>query len=501
MDLTKDQIIEILTKTNEQQAVLIESLQKMNEDFMAEIQKLNDKLEEFTDLLFKQKSEKTKNTEEKMPRVKPNKEPLTEEEKKEARAKTKKKRKEQREKQNKLPVEDIKIPVTKEQCQCEHCNPMQFKIIGSKVIERIEFIPAILKKQRFHLQTKKCLCGNIVSSEVPANVVEGGRYGAGFHAHVVVSKVDDSLPLERQAKILGRAGVEINQSTLCDIFHRSADLLSPIYRHLVAEIKTSNLVNADETRLKLQRPNKCKEAYMWVFLDGDQIIYVFSESRSGETPVEILGNSNGLLQVDAYSGYNQVTTPETRMRIGCWSHVRRYFFKAKTDPDAEKIFRWINELYRVEYLAAEREELGTEAHLKLRNIRSAEILSKIKEKVDIDIKKEPPGSKYGKALKYVSNNWDSLKVFLTDVKIKLDNNLSERALRIIAIGRKNYLFVGSKQAGKNLAVLQTLVQTCKLHQVNPQEYLADVLIRVQSHPQSKIAQLHPKNWKSLVSED
>ena len=146
MDLPKEQLLAII----EQQGKTIEIL-------TIEIQRLSSKLEEFTDLLFKQKSEKTKNTEEKMPRVKPNKEPLTEEEKKEARAKTKKKRKEQREKQNKLPVEDIKIPVTKEQCQCEHCNPMQFKIIGSKVIERIEFIPAILKKQRFHPVVKSTI--------------------------------------------------------------------------------------------------------------------------------------------------------------------------------------------------------------------------------------------------------------------------------------------------------------------------------------------------------
>lgn len=497
MEISPEQLLVVikqLTKTNEQQTTLIEKL-------MAEIQSLSVKLEELTDLLFKQKSEKTRYSEEKMPRVKPNKKPLTEEEKKAARERTNQKRKQNRDKQNELSVEDIKIPVKPEQCVCENCNPMQFKLIGSKVIERIEFIPSILKRQLFRIETKKCPCGTIVSSEIPANVVDGGRYGAGFHAHVVVSKVDDSLPLERQAKILARAGVEINKSTLNNIFHRVADLLNPIYHHLVAEVKTSDLVNADETRLKLQQPNKCKEAYMWAFLDKWQIVYVFSETRSGETPIEILGTSKGFLQVDAYSGYNQVTTPETRTRIGCWSHVRRYFFKAKKDPDAEEIFRWINELYHVEYLAIERDELGTDNHLKLRKLKSAEILEKIKKKVEVDIKKTTPGSGYGKALKYISNNWDSLLIFLTDPKINLDNNISERALRIIAIGRKNYLFVGTKQAGKNLAILQTLVQTCKLHQVNPQKYLADVLIRIQSHPQSKISELHPKNWTKLVSED
>ena len=155
----------------------------------------------------------------------------------------------------------------------------------------------------------------------------------------------------------------------------------------------------------------------------------------------------------------------------------------------------INKLYHVEYLAIERNELGSANHLKLRQMRSKEILAKMKKQLEIDIGKATPKSPFGKALKYLSNNWESLTRFLSDARIRLDNNISERALRIV--GRKNYLFVGTKEAGENLAILQSLVQTCKLHQVNPQKYLADVLIRMQTHPQADIAQLHPKNWKSL----
>ena len=124
----------------------------------------------------------------------------------------------------------------------------------------------------------------------------------------------------------------------------------------------------------------------------------------------------------------------------------------------------------------------------------------MKTRLERDIGNTPPKSPFGKALTYLNNNWDSLQVFLTDPKIKLDNNISERALRIVAVGRKNYLFVGNTEAGQNLAILQTLVQTCKLHKVNPQEYLSDVLIRIQTHPQSKIHDLHPKNWKSLMEK-
>ena len=262
-----------------------------------------------------------------------------------------------------------------------------------------------------------------------------------------------------------------------------------------SEVQKSKLVNADETRIKLQQPNQCKDAWMWTFLDKEQIIYSFSTTRNGDKVLEILADSEGLLQSDGYSGYNN----GNRERVGCWAHARRYFFTSLKNEQAKQYFDWINDLYHVEYLAIEREELGTANHLKLRQLKSKEILEKMKRQLEIDIDNAPPKSPFGRALKYLSNNWTSLQKFLENPKIKLDNNISERALRIIAVGRKNYLFAGTKQAGENLAVLQSLVQTCKLHQVNPQKYLADVLIRIQTHPQSKIAQLHPKNWKKLFS--
>ena len=467
----------------------IQKLIQIIEDQQKTIEMLTAEIAELKRLLFKKKSEKSSSKPKRMP--KPTSKPkASPDELQEA-------RKEKRDQQKSLPVETIKIPVEESQCSCDCCEPAQFNIIGFKQVERIEYIPSVLKRYQYHLQTKKCTCGKtIVSSQAPENVVEGGKYGPGFHAHVVVSKVDDSLPLERQAKILGRSGVEINKSTLCDVFHRSAQLLFPIYEHFISRLQESDLVNADETTIKLQRPKQCKTAYMWTFLDSDQIVYSFSEGRSGNKVVEILSQSQGLLQSDGYSGYNK----GNRERVGCWAHARRYFFNSLPNDDAKIYFDWVNELYGVEYLAIERDELGSQNHLKLRQLKSKEILEKMKTRLERDIGNTPPKSPFGKALTYLNNNWDSLQVFLTDLKIKLDNNISERALRIVAVGRKNYLFVGNTEAGQNLAILQTLVQTCKLHKVNPQDYLSDVLIRIQTHPQSKIDELHPKNWKSLFDQ-
>jgi transposase len=200
-----------------------------------------------------------------------------------------------------------------------------------------------------------------------------------------------------------------------------------------------------------------------------------------------------------------VTTPEGRERAGCWAHVRRYFFKAlPTAPEAGEVMDLIADLYTVEWQAQEKGICGTEEHRLLRETVSRVAVEKIEAWV---LEHEPytnPKSPLGDAIKYtqVENKETktksmkkSLKVFLEDPKVGIDNNVSERALRIIALGRKNFLFAGNDPAAENLAVLQTLVTTCEANGVNPQDYLADVLIRIQTHPQSRIDELLPQNWK------
>ena len=375
MDTTVQQLLQIIQELCEEK----KQQEKQQEHFLSIIAGLQAEIADLKRLLFEKNSEKNPSKSKRMPK------PTIKE--KDSQDKIQKVRKEKRDQQKSLPVETITIPVEDHQCSCDCCEPEQFKIIGSKVVERIEYIPSVLKRYQYQLQTKKCTCGKtIVSSEAPANVVDGGKYGPGFHAHVVVSKVDDSLPLERQEKILGRSGVEINKSTLCEVFHRSAQILLPVYDHLITRLQASDLVNADETTIKIQQPKECKTAYMWTFLDSDQIVYSFSEGRSGNKVVEILSESQGLLQSDGYSGYNK----GNRKRVGCWAHARRYFFNGLPNEEAKIYFDWINDLYGVEYLAIERDELGSQNHLKLRQLKSKEILEKMKTKLERDIGNSPP---------------------------------------------------------------------------------------------------------------
>lgn len=233
------------------------------------------------------------------------------------------------------------------------------------------------------------------------------------------------------------------------------------------------------------------------------VAYRFSPDRSGRTPIEVLGETTGVLQVDGYTGYNQVTTPKKRKRAGCWAHARRKFFAAlETQPDEANVaIDLIRELYEVEYQAAENQILRSEQHAALRRVRSKKIVDTLMTWAEKVKPKHRPKSPLGVALKYMLNQRKPLERFLQDPKIPLDNNIAEQHLRLIALGRKNFLFVGHDQAGHNLAILQTLVSTCTANGVNPQSYLTDVLIRIQDHPQSQLDELLPWNWRAPPKAD
>ena len=202
--------------------------------------------------------------------------------------------------------------------------------------------------------------------------------------------------------------------------------------------------------------------------------------------------------VDGFSGYNGVCTPEARIRAGCWAHARRKFFEAKdTAPEAAHVLEQIKSLYQVEYEAANLGLLGSEQHRELRNNKSGPILSELRRYLVEQSSTHPPKSPMGKAIGYVINNWQELIRFIDDQQLPLDNNASERAIRIIALGRKNYLFAGNDEAAANLAGLYSLVASCELHNINPETYLGDVLIRVHTHPQKMIEELLPKKWKEI----
>jgi transposase len=398
-----------------------------------------------------------------------------------------------------LPTEVVHHLVSPEKRRCPTCGGDKLKPLGEgKSTTVYDYVPARLVK-RVHVQeTLACACGEgIVTAEGAPKPIEQGQYGAGLIAHVITAKCADSIPLYRQAKGFARAGIPINRTTLGDLFHAGARLTEILVNRLMEIIAQDEFVRADETTMRVldsEKKGQSRRAWLWTFRTEKLIAYRFSASRSGETPKEVLGESRGYLQVDAYTGYNAVTAPERRIRVGCWAHARRKFFEAQsTAPEARALLDMILELYKVEH-AAKEHNLSPSELIALRKQNSAPVLTRIRNWLDEHRPKYPPKSPLAEAMRYIDGQWEALCRFLESARIGLDNNASEQALRTAALGRKNYLFVGGDEAGANIAGLYSLVATCEANGVNPEAYLADVLTRLATHPNAQLDDLLPHRW-------
>ncbi len=407
------------------------------------------------------------------------------------------------------PVREVRHPVPEKERVCPGCGGRELEELGKgRTTVVYEYVPARFEKQVHVQETLVCACGKgVITAPPPAKVVERGEYGPGFIAHVVSSKCADAMPLHRLARRLERGGVPMSRSTLTDLFHLAAEVLSPVCVRLLQHIARAEVVWADETPLRVLDVKKTRLGYLWTFLTrnekGEWLIgYRFSMSRAGKTPKDVLGSSKGKLVVDAYTGYNKVTTPEGRVRVGCWAHVRRKFFDAlSTAPEAQQVLDSILDLYRVEHEALEAGVVRTLAHRALRQEKSRPVLETLHAYLTSQQELHPPKSPMGKAISYALNQWTPLGLFVDDERLPLDNNRSEGALRRAAQGRKNFLFVGHEEAGENLAGLYALVATCEANGINPEEYLADVLLRVQTHRNKHLDELLPHEWKRLRATD
>jgi transposase len=287
-------------------------------------------------------------------------------------------------------------------------------------------------------------------------------------------------------------------------------MVEKLYQLLLAEVQQSDIVYADETRIQAldnsgpiaRTPEQAKalvhtrRAWIWVFISESTVVYKYSPSRSGDTPVEVLGKSTGSLVVDAYTGYNKVTTPAGRDRCGCNAHNRRGYFDAlKSAPEMARGLELVLDLYRVEHDAKTLGVSGTAEHAAMRRTRCPPIFAQLKDWCTEQQALQLPESKAGKAVAYTLNQWDALTRYVGNPKIPIDNNISERMLRTIARGRATYLFVGNDESGQNLAKLMSLVHTAEANGHNPEAYLADVLGRILDHRVNRLAELLPRHWQ------
>ena len=392
--------------------------------------------------------------------------------------------------------EDVPHKVPAAERTCPKCAGTDLRPVGAgKTSVMLDYVPGYFRRRQHIRETLACRCGeHIVTAPGPDPSVEGARYGDSFRAFVVTSKCVDSIPLYRQAKQMSRLGIPISRSTLTDLMHQAARQLAPLSSRLLALVAASEVVQADETSLKMQKPNK--RGFVWTFLAEKLIAYVFSGSRSGETPSTVLGASTGTLVVDMYTGYNEVTSTGGRTRAACLAHVRRRFFDALPyDIEARTALELIRDVYVVEHDAKAAGVARTDEHARLRAARSRPIMNHLHAWLEERKDRYAPKSPMASAVRYSLNSWQELTRFLDDARIPPDNNRSESALRVVALGRKNFLFVGHEEAGNNIAGLYSLTATCEANGVEPISYLTNVLGRVGSHPAAALDDLLPHKWR------
>ena len=408
------------------------------------------------------------------------------------------KRRANAEKKKALPTREIVHKVPEERKVCPKCGGHDFAPLGKgKVTVVYEYVPARFERQ-LHVQEKlRCKCGEtILTAEGAPKAYDKAGYGPGLLAHLAVSKCADSIPIYRTAKQYRRQGVPVRRSTLNDLFHRPAEETAPLSRRLLELVADKEIVQADETTVRVLDEGKTRTAWLWTFIgkedDQELISYRYSPNRSGETPVQVLGGTKGFLISDGYTGYNKVTMPEGRERVGCIAHLRRRFFDAlSTAPEGRGALDFILEVYKVEKIASDLGIVGTPKHLALRQEKSRRAMQDLHAWLEAERPKHLPKGPMGEAIGYALNQWGPLTRFLDDARLPVDNNGSERALQPAALGRKNYLFVGHDQAGQNIAGLYSLIATCEVNGVNPFEYLTDVLPRLGTHPAARIDELLP----------
>ena len=403
-----------------------------------------------------------------------------------------------------LPREKIEYDLDESEKVCDCCGE-QLERIGAETSEQLDYIPATLKvieHVRYKYACKHCQ-EKVVTAAKGHQPIEKGIPAAGLLAHVVVSKYLDHLPLYRLEGIFRRHDIDIKRSTMCGWAGSCADLLEPLYKLMTKEVLQSKVINTDDTPVKVQDKNldkKTRTGRLWIYC-GDKThpynVYDYTGNRSREGPELFLRDyQQGYLQADAYAGYDFIFADPDRdvIELLCWAHARRKFYDAhKSSPQLSlTAITWIKLLYDVENQI---KGLPSEQKKAVRQEKSVPISHDFKNWLDeLTPEQALPQSPIRQAINYALNGWEALCRYTEDGDFSIDNNVAERLMRPIAVGRKNWLFFGSDRGGRTAAILSSIAQSAKRHNLNAYAYLRDVIARISDHPANQLHQLLPDKW-------
>ncbi|MBN1589587.1 MAG: IS66 family transposase [Pirellulales bacterium] len=415
---------------------------------------------------------------------------------------------------------EIEHDLDEKEKACPACGQPRQRI-GAEVSEQLEYFPASFKVLKHIRHKYGCPCcegegynPNLVTAAQPAQPIPKGLPGPSLLAHVITGKLGDHLPLYRLERIFGRHKVSVARSTMCAWMRAAGEMVVPLVDLMTGRVKASRVVHTDDTPVPIQSPGarQCRKGRIWCYL-GDEAnpytVYDYTPNRSRDGPARWLKDYEGYLQADAYGGYDGIYSGGRVTEVACWAHARRKFYDAQ-DSDARRsaeMLALVGKLYAVERelksldgdaskSMAEKES----ARLALRRTKSVPVLAAIKAWLDVEGEIVLPRSPMAQAITYTQNQWSALCVYATRGFLAIDNNASERALKRVAIGRKNWLFAGNDEAAASHARLWSLIASAERHGVDPQRYLTSVLAKLPllgklpATPSAELEQFLPDVW-------
>jgi len=387
---------------------------------------------------------------------------------------------------------------------CASCGAPMRKM-AEETREILDYVPGSFVVKRHICEKYACRdCGTIAEAPLPSMPIEKGAPGAGLLAHVLISKYCDHLPLYRQSEMYAREGVDIPRSTMAGWVGKMSTLLAPIAERIEAHVLEGEAIHTDDTPIPVLDPGrgKTKTGRLWAHVRDERphgspsppaAFYKYSGDRKGARPREYLKDYSGFLHADGYAGYEKLYGDKIK-EVACMAHVRRKFFdihKATNSPIAEEALKRIAALYEIEKRARGR---PPDERRTLRQEESRAKFEALFSWLQITLPSVPGRGELAKAMRYAITRMKRMTAYLDDGRLELDNNIAERSVRGIAVGKKNYLFAGSDAGGMSAAIIYSLVETAKLNGVEPQEWLSHVIQNIADHPMKKIDELLPWNW-------
>ena len=380
-----------------------------------------------------------------------------------------------------------------------------WKNIGQEITEELERTPGkLFVRQYVRNKYLKPTGETIVIGELPVRPIDKGIAGPGLLAQIVIDKYVDHLPVYRQVQRFEREGMKLPISTLADWISATCDLLEPLYEVHRKKVLSNDYLQADETPIKVldkAKKGTTHRGYHWVYHAPlcRLVLFDYREGRGREGPQECLQNFKGYLQTDGYAVYEDFDKRPDITLLHCMAHARRKFDEA-LDNDKDRagyVLTEMQKLYALEKMGRDK-SLSKEDLLAVRQEQAVPILLNLKAWMMNAYEQALPQSTIGKAISYSLQRWDKLSLYTSDARLQIDNNLVENAIRPVAIGRKNYLFAGSHNGARRAAMLYSFLGTCKINDVNPFEWLRDILRRIPSHSVNKLEELLPNNWSATA---